>query len=187
MEKIMLASKSPRRKRLIAKIVEKFSTCDPKVREEGITHALPSIVAKRRANLKARKTAAKYPGCTIIAADTVIYFNKKIIGKPKNAQNARKMLSGFSGQRLNAVSAVAVFREGKIRSWAEKATVSFSKIDEGALNKYIRSGKWKGKAGGFNIEEKQISKWAKVVKGEPETVIGLPLKKLKKVILDEKN
>jgi len=185
---LVLASKSKRRRKLFSRVCRKFRAEPSNVMESSILHSKPDELAKKRAAAKAAKVALRHPNSIVIGADTIIVFGKSIIGKPKGAKDARGMISSFSGKKVKAVTGVAVVCEGLDYAavWSEQAMVKFHTISGRKIENYIRSGKWKGKAGGFNIEEMPVKKWVKAVGGERETAIGLPLKRLHAVLSGKK-
>ena len=196
--RIILASSSKRRRFLLQKAKLEFETHDANVDERRIIGNSPLEIVKKRALAKASHVAAEIaggaakashnaaenPDTIVIGADTVVVADGKILGKPKNKNEALEFLGIVTGKRIEAFTGVAVICESKDYAavWAEKASVKFREISEKAALSYVRSGKWKGKAGGFNIDEKPVSSWVEKITGGRETIIGLPIKRLKRVI-----
>lgn len=179
---VILASRSPRRARLLHKIVRRFSILavqEPKMMEScGSARATTLCLAR----VKARQGAKKRPKCIIISADTLLECRRRVLGQPKNRKDATRMLHLISGHTLRAYTSICVIFENKEISWTETAEVEFKQMDEKALAAYIDSKKWAGKAGGFNIEEKPAAGWARTVDGDPHVVVGLPLRRLKQIL-----
>ena len=92
------------------------------------------------------------------------------------------MVSLLSGQKMFATTSIAIYlpQGGKIEVWSESGWVKFRKIEQIEISRYLSSGKWRGKAGAVNIEEKPVKDWIIRVGGEKDAVIGLPLKRLRK-------
>ncbi len=182
--RLILASKSPRRKRLLLRLGMAFEVAAPSLREPAVVHANPAELAKRRALAKAAEISLLHPSDLVLGADTVIALGKKVLGKPNSRKEARKMLERMNGRRIAAITGVALLCESHDLAmvWAEKAVLKFGRVGERALQNYIKSGRWKGKAGGFNIDETPARRWIKVVSGERETAVGLPGARLRDML-----
>ncbi|PIT84453.1 hypothetical protein COU37_03615, partial [Candidatus Micrarchaeota archaeon CG10_big_fil_rev_8_21_14_0_10_45_29] len=182
-----LSSGSPRRKALFAVICKEFEVCRPSEPKGMEKDGKAADVALNLAVFKAQWGALRNPGKKVVGADTLIEFERKIIGKPKSAKEAREILRALSGKNFAVFSGVCVSffgGKGKIRkkAWVERAKVGFRKISETEISNYVKSKKWVGKAGGFNVGKMPACKWVREVKGDVNTVIGLPLERLKKEI-----
>lgn len=194
--KIVLASASPRRKRLLRRILpsrarqetggEAFRICkrfsvrvariDERIHAgESFAHA-----CVRLAEMKAREV--EDGKCIVIGADTVAYLGKKNFRKTKNKAAARRVLSFLGGKTHYVITGVCVlFPDGKCVRYAVKTAVRMKKFSDRQLASYLRSGEWKGRAGCYDVSGKG-RKLVASVRGEEETVVGLPLKKLKGVL-----
>jgi septum formation protein len=179
---IILASGSPRRKRLLGKIVRAFTVCPADVNErlkrgEGFARA-----CVRLADEKARAVARMRPGALAIGADTIAYRGKRIYRKTKSARLARRILMELSGKTHYVVTGVAVLRPGgKCVKYFVKAAVKMKKLTPKMLEGYMKSKEWEGRAGSYDVSGKG-RKLVASVQGEKETVIGLPIRKLRKVL-----
>jgi len=179
---IILASASPRRKRLLARVARKFSVApariDEKVRRgENFPHA-----CKRLAQEKARAAAAKNPRALVIGADTAAYLGKMNCRKTGSKAAARRILLALSGKtHIVATGVCIVFPDGKEIAYCEKAKVKMRKLEGKLLEGYLKSGEWKGRAGSYDVSGKGKRLVARVA-GEKETVVGLPLRKLKLIL-----
>jgi len=184
---IVLASGSPRRKRLLGKIVPRFSVVPPSV-DERLKKGEPFPKAcLRLAEEKARAVAEKRPGCTVIGADTIAYRGKKIFRKTEDKQIARKILLELSGKIHTVVTGVAViFPTGNATAYAARASVRMKKLDGKLLENYLKSGEWRGRAGCYDISGKGRLLVEKV-NGERETVVGLPLARLRLILKGKKD
>lgn len=179
---IALASGSPRRKRLLGKIVRKFSVAQTNASEKiRAGESFPSA-AVRLALLKAKKAAAKRKNAIVIGADTIAFRGKKIYRKTENAGAARRILLELSGKTHFVVTGVAVlFPNGKRTKYSVKAAVKMKDYGKKGLESYLKSGEWKGRAGCYDFSGRG-RKLVASVKGEKETVVGLPLKRLRKLL-----
>ncbi|MFH1306137.1 MAG: Maf family protein [Candidatus Micrarchaeota archaeon] len=179
---IVLSSSSPRRRKLLSKIKRKFEIAKPSPLAK-IPKGNAKNTTKNYAEYKSVWAALRNPGKICIGADTLIEFNGKIIGKPENAKHAKKIINSLNDKKFLVYTSVCISYfpgKGKIKKkiWSERASVKFRKINAGEIRKYIKSGKWKGKAGGFNINEMPVKGWVEKVEGDKNVVIGLPMKKL---------
>ncbi len=131
---------------------------------------------------KAKTAGKRFPRAVIIAADTLACCRGKIIGKAKHRKEARAIIERLSGQRLDAVTSIAIAKPGgqDIVFWSEYGWVKFRKLEPAEITRYIRSGRWKGKAAAVNVEEKPVQAWIVKKGGEQGAVIGLPLKRIQK-------
>jgi septum formation protein len=178
---IILASRSPRRKKALRKIAASFRTLavpEP-ARAKGRT-----LVQKTRylAIAKAKTASKRFPHAIIIAADTLACCRGRIMKKAANAKSAARMLGQMSGQRLDAVTSIALMMPDRADAivWSEYGWVKFRKLKPAEISRYIHSGRWKGKAAAVNVEEKPVKNWIVKKGGEQGAVIGLPLKRLRR-------
>ena len=179
---LILASGSPRRKRLLQKIVRTFTVCPANINErlaheESFAHA-----CVRLAEAKARNVSRRNVCAVIVGADTIAYRGKKIYRKTDSARAARVILRELSGKTHHVITGVAVVRPGgKCVKYYVHAKVLMKKLDGKLLNWYLKSGEWKGRAGSYDVSGKGKRLVARVG-GEKETVVGLPLKKLRSIL-----
>jgi len=175
---VILASASPRRERLLARAVRSFSVAPAHIDEgmrRGETFARACV---RLAEAKARSVARKNKGALVIGADTIAYRGKKIYRKTDSAREARRILLELSGKTHYVITGVAVVRpDGKCAKHFVRAAVKMKNLTPKMLEWYMASGEWKGRAGSYDVSGKG-RKLVASVKGEKETVVGLPLKKL---------
>ena len=180
--KIVLASASPRRKRLLRRVVRRFRVIPAHVSERLLPKEGFCNAAKRLAEKKARKVAKKVKGAVVIGADTVAYRGNKNYRKTTNRKTARKILLELQGKTHFVVTGVAVFfPDGKCEKWAVKASVKMKKFSKKQMESYLRSGEWKARAGCYDYSGKG-KKLVLKVKGEKKTVVGLPIKRLGRIL-----
>ena len=180
--RVVLASASPRRKRLLERIVPRFSAKPARISERmAAGESFPSA-AVRLAEKKARAVAKNEKNAVVIGADTIAYRERKIFRKTDDARKARRILLELSGKTHYVVTGVAIlFPDGKSVKYSVKALVKMKKLSERQLASYLKSGEWKGRAGCYDVSGRG-RKLVGEVKGEKETVVGLPLKKLRTVL-----
>lgn len=190
---IILASQSPRRHSLIKKIVSNFDVVAPgfdeKLNSENYTDDAIKSLSLQKA-LSALNTQAKSgagiclsKGCFIISADTMVVHNNKIYGKPKDEQDAIRMLKELSAQTHFVVTAVTVLDSDTQESRTEvvKTYVTFQELSEDLIKNYVTQHKPLDKAGAYGIQE-MGSDFIKSVDGDLENVIGFPTKDVKNLL-----
>ena len=184
--KIILASKSPRRRKMLSELGVKYTLwhgeADESVDREYKPHTLVKLLAKRKA--KAAYKDIKNNDALIISADTVVALGNKILGKPKDDDHAREMLRSMSGTSHYVYSGIAVIYKGKTISAYEKTQIKFRELSDKDIERYIKTGEHSDKAGSYGIQEKG-GYFVEYVKGDINNVVGLPVLKLRNVILDE--
>jgi septum formation protein len=114
----------------------------------------------------------------VLAADTlIVHDDGSLAGTPQSPAEARAMLRRFVGVRHEVVSGIALWRAGLAEpvTDVDVAGVSVGAVSEGQIEQYLAGGDWRGKAGGYNLFERQAAGWPIVVEGEPSTVVGLPM------------
>ena len=173
---IILASISPRRRELMKLLKIKFKAVDSgfdEVINPGLSHG---AMVKRLALSKARAAAKKYPSAIIIAADTVVSFTAKIIGKPKDKTDAFKMLKSFKNKSQDVVTGVVVMdaAKKKVFSATVKNKIYFKDLSGSEILEYINSGESLDKAGGYGPLGKGMN-LIKKIEGDYTTCLGLPL------------
>lgn len=181
--KINLASQSPARLELLRKAgfeVEPF----PQDINETTSQTEPGKVVEDLAlqKLDAFMKSSDFKADEIsLASDTLIYFNGRLIGKARSNGEAKNQIASFAGHTHKVYSGYALFYKGTLYHGFDCTDVSFREIPEEELEKYIDSMEWKGAAGSYHIQglaETFISE----VKGDINTVIGLPLNKVLEII-----
>ena len=176
MKKIILASASPRRKELLAKIGLKFSIEKSNI-EEGLDLKLtPKKLAERLSYRKAYKISKKHSNAVIIAADTVVVLNGKIIGKPKNPKEAVSILKKLSGKIHSVITAFTIFdtKTSKSITKSVETKVFMKKLTEKEINYYVNTGEPLDKAGAYGIQGFG-GIFIEKIDGDYYNVVGLPL------------
>ncbi len=179
---MILASKSPRRKELLSVISGDFEII-PAVGEENIPEGTsPKDAVLLLSRQKAAEIYSKYKNETIIAADTVVTIDGKILGKPKSEQQAREMLRTLSGRTHTVFTGVCViFADGAQESFAEETAVEFYELSDEEIADYVATGEPMDKAGAYGIQE-QGSLLVKRIEGDFYNVMGLPVARLSRVL-----
>ncbi len=180
---IILASQSPRRKELLKKITQDFTVVHSQVNEEDIKENDPVLFAIQAAVLKARDVGEKHPTAVVIAADTVVSLDGRIIGKPKSYNEAKEILILLSGRRHKVITGIAVYRKDQERLLTdyELTYVQFSCLQEQEIENYLAQADYEDKAGAYAIQ-RQNDTFVKKIYGNYDNVVGLPVKKTKKLL-----
>jgi len=152
-DNIILASSSPRRKEILELVGLRFSQVSPCVDEKinACDHKNPSGYVKRIARLKCESVKAA-KGSVIVSADTIVYFEKKILGKPLNENEAMEYLNMLSGNSHLVYTGVAVDYKGRLVVDYTKSTVTFKSLSEEEIFEYIKTNEPMDKAGGYGIQ-----------------------------------
>ena len=180
---IILASASPRRRQLLKKIVEDF-TVEPAVGEEVCKEGLtPAQTACRLAENKCDEVFARHGDCLVVASDTIVVFNGKILGKPKDKADAVKTLTELSGNVHSVITAVCVRSAKGKRVDYDESEVTFNRLSPEFILSYVEGGSPMDKAGSYGIQDGGI---VASYQGSYENIVGLPLHLTKKLI-DEMN
>ncbi|SMG30389.1 septum formation protein [Marivirga sericea] len=177
---IILGSKSPRRKEILAKAGFEF-TVEAKDTEESYPAEMPHIeVAAFLAEKKARAFAAdtNYNEHIILTADTTVLIDNELLEKPKNDDEAFSMLSKLSGRAHQVVSGFCILVNGNFEKYSDETLVYFNPIEDQVIWDYIRNHKPFDKAGAYGIQEGIGLTHIEKLEGSYFTVMGLPIHKV---------
>lgn len=183
MEKIILASTSPRRKQLLKQIGLKFKVVSSDYEEDMNIKMKPKKLAMHLSLGKAENVAKKYKNDIIIAADTFIILEDKLLGKPYTKKQAIKTLKMISGKILKVITGFTVIdsKNGKKMSRAVETKIYIKKMTNKEINEYVATGEPLDKAGAFGIQERGAV-FIKKIEGDYSNVVGLPLYELTRVL-----
>lgn len=185
--RIYLASRSPRRRELLAQIGVQFDTVflrdspreESEVDETPLAGEPPHVYVERLARAKAELgwlivSWRKLRHQPVLAADTTLEFNGEIIGKPVDADDAQRILSRLSGQTHRVYTSVAVAFEGQIESRLSVSEVTFGDLEISDIREYVASGEPMDKAGAYGIQG-YAGGFVRHLAGSYSGVMGLPL------------
>ena len=190
LNKIILASKSKVRKKILE---ENGISCEIKpanIDEDLIKESLlkegatPDIISKNLAELKANKISQKSNGAIVLGADSIINLNETIISKPFNRNEALKILQKLNGKRHHLISSVCISKNGSmIWNYTDKAALTMKEMTIEQLKTYLA--KIKDEAlyaySVYQIESEGRSLFSKI-EGDEDTIMGLPIKQIKKYL-----
>lgn len=172
----ILASRSPRRKELLAQIgIRETVVIHPDIDEDALTGLPPSdlVCTLSRQKAEAAFVHAKHDDI-ILAADTVVVINDRILGKPRDNDDAFSMLSLLSGKCHRVFTGVTVRKCRTVLTDFEQTDVFFRELDPREILSYIETGEPRDKAGGYGIQERGAV-FVRRIEGDASNVIGLPL------------
>ena len=177
---IYLASKSPRRRKLLKQLGIKFKSFSVNTIEEVLDGEHPIVCVKRLANEKMTRAQMKVNNSLIITADTIVVLDRKVMGKPKNKTDAIRILSVLSGRVHTVYTGFCVLNQKTNKSILdfEKTKVEFRQLTKDEILDYVGSGSPMDKAGAYGIQDDFGAVFVKQIKGCYYNVVGLPLTKL---------
>jgi septum formation protein len=181
LEPIILASQSPRRRELLARLDIPFIVDAPSTDEHCLLP--PGEAVMQISCRKAAAAAVMNPGKVILAADTLVSLNGLSLGKPANYEDAFRMLRMLSGQQHQVYTGVTVItKEGLRMTEVDQTDVTFCEIPEKEIAAYIASGEPLDKAGAYALQGK-ASAWVSHIEGSDTSVIGLPLYLVRRMLI----
>ena len=172
--KLILGSGSPRRLELLAQLdLRPDDVRPPDIDEDERRGELPRDYVNRIALEKARAVQADEDE-VVLCADTTVAAGRKIMGKPADADEARRFLRALSGRRHQVITAISVRRDDKIWQKDVVSQVKMKALSGTEIDWYLATGDWKGKAGGYGIQG-PASAFIPWISGSFHAVMGLPL------------
>ena len=188
--KLLLASKSPRRKELLKRIIpaDQIVVCSSNISEYRKQDEPVDAFCMRVAKAKARLVWDRYPGqraeiAAVIGADTIVFFRQEVIGQPKDDQDAIRILKKLSGHGHEVITGVAVFFPSLTRftTFAVKSKVWMREMGEAAIEDYVATGEPLDKAGAYAIQGVG-RKFVERYEGSYTNIMGLPIDELKEIL-----
>ena len=177
---VILASASPRRSQLLASMDIEFEVVPSHVEELVDGYDFIPDLCEANAGIKAEPIADMHPECLVIAADTMVYLEDALYGKPTDIDDAHRMLTRLQGRTHQVTTGVSLIyhNEEISKSFSVITNVTFLSLDAGQISEYLAKIDPLDKAGGYAIQEhKQMI--AKRVSGSVSNVVGLPVERLK--------
>jgi septum formation protein len=179
MPHLILASASPRRREILTALGVEFDVVVPEVEELG--EGDPREVVLENARRKAAAVHEQIPeDAPVLAADTEVVLDGKVLGKADDEAQARAYLEALSGRAHTVLGGVVIRTsagEGKERSGVAASDVAFRELDEATLDRYLASGEWRDRAGAYAIQGLG-SILVERLEGDFSNVVGLPVRLL---------
>ena len=173
--KIVLASRSPRRKDILEKLNWSFVIDPPDIDESPLKDESPINYVQRISAAKADLVARRHDQqCIVIAADTTVELNGEIFGQPRDLDEARLMIQKLSGKTHNVHTAISVRHNLETANAVDTSSVTMREVSGELLEWYIGTGESIGKAGAYAVQGHGAAMVADLA-GEIDTVIGLPV------------
>jgi len=182
MEPLILASGSPRRKELLARVNLPFETDVADVDEHCDLPARSAVEALSRR--KALAVASRHAGRYVLGADTLVALGDEVLGKPKDAEEACAMLRRLSGETHQVYTGVTlVSPDGAVRTASDRSDVTFCPLSDAEISAYVESGEPLDKAGSYAMQGR-ASLWITHLDGSDTSVIGLPLYLVRRLLME---
>ena len=182
---LILASASPRRHELLRTIVHNFevhvcSLAEPIRRPSAVS---PRVWAEALAYFKAREVSERHPDQWILGADTVVVCNERLLGKPRDQEDARRMLNLQAGRLSEVITGICLLRRSErlYRFIQSEVTRVWMRADRIEIETYLQSGDWRGKAGAYgiqNVGDRLIER----IDGSFSNVVGLPVERVAQML-----
>lgn len=177
---LILASQSPRRRELLQLITDDFSVIPADI-DEDVVVKVPSDLAKELSKMKAYEVFKTHQNDTILAVDTIVVIDGKVLGKPRSKAEARRMLETLSGRKHHVISGYTLLNQTREINANAVTEVYFNSLDDETIEKYIESGSPFDKAGAYGIQDESFKLVDRIV-GSYYNVMGLPVEELKKYL-----
>jgi septum formation protein len=172
--RLILASASPRRATLLREAGYAFDVEPAHVDESELEGESPRAYVLRVAALKAQAVAARHPDNLVLAADTTVVVDGRMLAKPSDDDDARRMLGLLSGRTHDVLTGVVVVRAGRESSAVAVTRVRFRPLTGAEIDWYVASGEPHDKAGSYGVQG-LASRFVEAVDGSHSNVVGLPV------------
>lgn len=184
-QSIILASQSPRRAALLRDAGIPFEIVHPRFDEPSAEHAAscPAELAESLSYYKAASVADEFPDSLILGADTVVAVEGRIFGKPRDADDARRILGALMGTTQEVITGISLFQPASSRRLIshDVTRVTMRRMSADEMDEYIAGGEWEGKAGAYGIQD-NADRFITRVEGSFSNVVGLPMELLEKML-----
>ena len=180
MTPLILASSSPFRKELLARLNLEFECISPEIDESRHENEAPDQYVQRLAKEKAAKIGSDHPDCLVIGSDQCAVNSGEVLGKPKDHDHAVRQLQNASGQTVEFITAVSIIHPNSqwCREWIDILCVDFRELSTEEIERYLAIEQPYNCAGSFKSEKLGISLCRAMRGDDPTALIGLPLIKL---------
>ena len=172
--RLVLASASPRRARLLAEAGYAFDVAPADIDERRLGDETPATYVRRLARGKAEAVAPRYPGRVIVGADTIVVIDGLVLGKPADAAEAAGMLGRLEGRRHTVLTGVALVRDTRSEVAVERTEVTFTTLGADRIRWYVETGEPDDKAGAYAAQGIG-SRFIERIEGSYSNVVGLPI------------
>ena len=183
MKKLILASGSPRRKELLERFTKDFEIIPSDYEEDMTLDMSPDELAKHLSFGKAKEVAERLEEGLVIGADTFIYFQGKVQGKPKDLKEAKEILWSYSGTNHSVFTGITVIdaKSGETVSEFAETKVYFRELRDEEIENYVANDKVLDKAGAYAYQDRAAA-FVEKIEGDYYTIVGLPISTLNNVL-----
>lgn len=179
---LVLASTSPQRRAILAQMGIPFRVVPPPYEEDDGLMAEPVAMVRAHAEGKARSVLAAASGDPVLAVDTTVFLDGRTWSKPSTAEEAAAMLRTLSGRTHEVISGLCLVTQEWQELHHDTTRVRFRRLQEREIEAYVRSGEWRGRAGGYAIQGRACA-FVQAIEGDFWNVVGLPAPLLAEVLL----
>lgn len=181
---LILASHSPRRRKLLAQLGLDFEVHPSDLDENATNHRLPEQLVEQLALEKARAVAARFPEALTLGADTIVVLDGDVLNKPADEAEARTMLRRLSGRTHTVYTGVALVHPASRREIVdyEATQVTFAPLTDAEIDAYVATGSPLDKAGAYGIQDDYGAVFIRRIEGDYYNVVGLPLHRLYRML-----
>ena len=172
--KLILASGSPRRSEILTSVGWEFEKHVPDIDETELPDETPETYVRRLAKKKAEEIAESFPGRLVLGADTTVVLDGRIIGKPLDLADARKMIEDLSGNWHEVLTGIALTYNGETNVGVQSTRVKFAEMTEPEITFLVQNGEPLDKAGAYAVQA-QAALFIEQIEGDYWNVVGLPV------------
>ena len=170
--RLLLASTSPQRRAILTQLGIPFEAVSPVYHEEPFELA-PRELVERHSRGKAC-SVERLPGQLVLGVDTVVVVDCEVLGKPADAAAAEAMLGRLAGREHAVCSGLTIVADDGVETASDETLVRFQPLDRVTIERYVEGGEWRGRAGGYAIQERGAMLVAGIT-GDYLNVVGLPV------------
>ncbi|HKP47914.1 MAG TPA: Maf family protein [Pyrinomonadaceae bacterium] len=188
LEKLILASRSPRRAEILRAVGWEFETCPADIDESVLSNEDAVGYVRRLARTKAETVARTVTSGIVVGADTTVVIDNEILGQPVDDKDARRMLKLLSGKWHEVITGVALIRISGSASPVvghETTRVRFAAMSEEEIDWYVSTGETSGKAGAYGIQG-HAALFVEEIAGDYFNIVGLPVRLLYELLMSDK-
>lgn len=182
---LILASSSPRRRDFLNNMGINYQIIKPRIDETAHLGENPQVYVARMAQTKAQVIASEHPQEVVLAADTIVVVGDEILGKPKDREDAKRILRTLSGKTHQVMTAVCIRKGEDIRNFTQSTNVTFAPLNEELIDTYVASGECDDKSGAYAVQGIGAMLIEKV-EGSVSSVVGLPICQVRQILSEFK-
>jgi septum formation protein len=180
---LLLASTSPQRRAILEQLRLPFDVVAPRYEERDEPGLLPVELVRRHAEGKAQSVADEAGNRPVLGVDTAVVLDGEVFGKPRNEADAERMIERLGGRTHEVVSGLCVVTPGWTATLDETTRVTFRTLTPRDLARYVGSGEWAGRAGGYAVQGLGAG-LVERIEGDYLNVVGLPAAALVRLLAE---